>query len=147
MADAQSKLLTARTGQWSSRRESILGGPVLSCEGFARHCATAYASSEVVKNDTTSSRSRKMFRQQILAVRLGQTKAGLPEEASARVAAIELGIPAQFLSAFLVPRTMLHNEPECTAASLISFISHGALSPLISMDTLEVVAMKRGTRE
>ena len=147
MTDAQSKPLTVGPSQWSSLRESTVGELEFSCDGFAQHRATAHGASKVVKNDTTPSHFRKMFRQQILAVRLGQTKAGLPVKASARVVAFECGIQAQFVSAFLVPRAILHNEPDCTAASLISLISHGALSPLNSMDTLEAVAMKRGTRE
>lgn len=145
MTEAWSILSTARPGLRARKSEFTASGIAIASRCFLQNDSAMYIPFVNVKNDTNLPRNRKMFRRQFLAVRLGQTKVGLP--VSNKVVALDRCISMQVVPAYLAQRTMPHHESVYTAAPLIFPVCRGEVSPLNSMRPLEAVAMKRGTRE
>ena len=103
--------------------------------------------SNVVELETSARSRRKMFPQELLAVRLGQAKTGHSVNVSARFSGFHARFSSHIVPAFLDFIVMPHTMPECAAASLKLCVSRGTLFPLSSVETTEADAMKRGSQE
>jgi hypothetical protein len=108
------------------------------------HCDGLRGGPNIVKQETNLLSDRKMFLDQVPAVRLIQTKACQWVELPARVHELVVKTLSQSLPELFNPQARQHTFLHCAAAPRELHILPGTLSPAQETEALHAAAMKRG---